>query len=94
MKRTITAVVFATLAAPVLAADLPFEQTQLDRALPQIQVPNTDASSAGSTTGRADQLPFEQTELNRALPNVRERADRVEASDVKHGFTFEQYNPA
>lgn len=94
MKRTITAVVFATLAAPILAADLPFEQTQLDRALPRIEVPNGDASSAGSTTARADHLPFEQTELNRVLPNVRERADRVEASDVKQGFTFEQYNPA
>jgi len=37
MKRTITAVVFATLAAPVLAADLPFEQTELNRVLPNVR---------------------------------------------------------
>jgi len=94
MKRTLTAVVFAALTAPVMAADLPFEQTQLDRALPQISIVNDEISSAGNTAARADDRPFEQTELNRALPDVDERADRVPNRDDKHGFTFEQYNPA
>jgi hypothetical protein len=41
MKRLIAAVSFAVLAVPALAAEsgAPFEQTQLDRALPQIDVP-------------------------------------------------------
>lgn len=94
MKRIITAVAFATLAAPVLAGDLPFEQNELDRALPQISVANDQASSAGSTAERTRNQPFEQNELDRALPQVRERADKVQGSDAKHRFTFEQYNPA
>ena len=41
MKRFIAAVSFATLAVPALAAEhgKPFEETELDRQLPQINVP-------------------------------------------------------
>jgi len=50
MKRTIAAVAFALLAAPVFAAEVsaPFEQTQLDRTLPNLQEQGARAS-AGST---------------------------------------------
>ena len=37
MKRLVTAVSFAVLAVPAVAAQ-PFEQTELDRALPQVNV--------------------------------------------------------
>ena len=36
MKRIAAAVLFAVIAIPALAAELPFEQTELDRALPNI----------------------------------------------------------
>ena len=50
MKRIIAAVSFAVLAAPVFAAEVgaPFEQYQLDRVLPNIEIRASDAS-AGST---------------------------------------------
>lgn len=49
MKRIIAAVAFAVFAAPVLAAEVsaPFEQSQLDRALPTL--PEKDNASSGST---------------------------------------------
>lgn len=52
MKRIIAAVSFAVLAAPVLAAEVsaPFEQTQLDRALPVILDQDADRASAGATS--------------------------------------------
>lgn len=66
MKRLITAVSFAVLAVPAVAAQ-PFEQTELDRAVPQI----ADNASAGASRSRTDRgLPFEQTELDRALAGV------------------------
>jgi hypothetical protein len=47
MKRLIAAVSFAVLATPVLAT--PFEQTELDRALPEISVEVAPSASAGET---------------------------------------------
>ena len=52
MKRIIAAVSFAVLAAPVFAAEVPFEQDQLDRVLPNIEA-RADNASAGST-GKTD----------------------------------------
>ncbi len=54
MKRIIAAVSFAVLAAPVLAAEVsaPFEQTQLDRALPIILDQDADRASAGATSAK------------------------------------------
>jgi hypothetical protein len=46
MKRIIAALAFSTLAVPALADNRPFEQTELDRALPAISV---DSASTGST---------------------------------------------
>ena len=61
MKRIIAAVSFATLAVPALAVEhgKPFEQTEFDRQLPQINVPapagkrSTDARSPASGTAQA-----------------------------------------
>lgn len=52
MKRIIAAVSFAVLAAPVFAAEVPFEQNQLDRVLPNVEARAGDAS-VGST-GKTD----------------------------------------
>lgn len=46
MKRIIAAVAFSALALPALAGNQPFEQTELDRALPEI---NVNSASTGST---------------------------------------------
>lgn len=86
MKRIIAAVAFAALAVPALADTQPFEQTELDRALPEI---NVDSASSGSTAAGARNLPFEQTQLDRAVPSVAEGA--VEQS--RKVTSFEQYNP-
>lgn len=50
MKRIIAAVSFAVLAAPAFAAEVgaPFEQTEFDRALPNIQE-RADNASYGAT---------------------------------------------
>jgi len=50
MKRIIAAVSLAVLAAPVFAAEVgaPFEQTQFDRALPNVQE-RADNASYGAT---------------------------------------------
>jgi hypothetical protein len=65
MKRIIAAVAFSTLAVPALADNLPFEQAELDRALPEINVEN---ASTGSTFSAPRNLPFEQTQLDRRIP--------------------------
>ena len=56
MKRIIAAVSLAVLAAPVFAADIsaPFEQTQLDRALPVILDQDADRASAGATGAKGN----------------------------------------
>jgi hypothetical protein len=48
MKRLIAAVSFAVAAAPVLAAEAPFEQTQFDRGQPNIQAQSQNASAGSS----------------------------------------------
>lgn len=50
MKRIIAAVSFAVLAAPVFAAEVsaPFEQTQIDRIVPNVQERDDDASAGSS----------------------------------------------
>lgn len=63
MKRFIAAVSFAALAVPAFAAEAPFEQTELDRALPQV---SESASTGASREGAERGLPFEQIDLDRA----------------------------
>jgi hypothetical protein len=63
MKRFIAALSFAVAVPAAMAAGAPFEQTELDRALPQL----SGNASTGPTRERAERgLPFEQTELDRA----------------------------
>jgi hypothetical protein len=52
MKRILTAVSFALLAAPVFAAEIgaPFEQNKLDRTLPSFQEQG-NASAGSSNVG-------------------------------------------
>ena len=54
MKRYIAAVSFAAFAVPAFAAGLPYEQTELDRALPNLEPQRTRfAAAAGSTRSDA-----------------------------------------
>lgn len=62
MKRLITAVSFAVLAVPAFAG-APYDQLEVDRALPQIEKKSSERTS---TVKRS--LPFEQAELDRATP--------------------------
>jgi hypothetical protein len=66
MKRLIAAVSFAVLAVPAVAAERgkPFEQLDLDRALPQIEFPAVERSNADVRS-----LPYEQAQVDRALPS-------------------------
>ena len=77
MKRLIAAVSFAVLATPVLAdTGKPFEQLDLDRALPnipEVAVRPTEYPFGGSA-------PYEQVEVDRALPNLPMERSRVAAS--------------
>jgi hypothetical protein len=65
MKRLIVAAALAALAVPAFAVETgkPFEQTELDRALPQINVPAPAQSSVDSAS-----LPYEQAQVDRTLP--------------------------
>lgn len=67
MKRLFTAVSFAVLALPAVAAQIgaPYDQSEVDRALPQIP----EKAAAVATRSRAERgLPFDQAELDRAQP--------------------------
>jgi hypothetical protein len=68
MKRLIAAVSFAVLAVPAVAAEngKPFEQLDLDRALPQIEFPAVERSNVDARS-----LPYEQAQVDRALPSFR-----------------------
>ncbi len=75
MKRLIVATAVA-LSAPALAeVGKPFEQTELDRALPQIAV-----SVAGYEGISADRMPFEQSELDRRVTG--EQPERVQLAQL------------
>jgi hypothetical protein len=71
MKHLITAVSFAVLAVPAFAAErgAPYDQSLVDRALPQIEI--KESASTGATRARAQRgLPFDQLEIDRALPRL------------------------
>lgn len=74
MKRLAILVSFAFLAAPVVAAELPYDQNLVDRALPEVQ---ERAASAGDTrspaTADATRMPYDQNLVDRALPDLRIR---------------------
>lgn len=67
MKRLIAAVSFAILATPALAqGGKPYEQLDVDRALPNISVPAA-SETRYPFNGSA---PYEQLAVDRALPNL------------------------
>ena len=65
MKRLILAAALAALAVPAFAVEIgkPFEQTELDRALPEVNIPAPAQRSVDSAS-----LPYEMTQADRALP--------------------------
>ena len=68
MKRFIAAVSLAVLATSAIAADVgkPFEQVDIDRALPNL--PERAASATVYPFGGS--APYEQLAVDRALPNI------------------------
>jgi hypothetical protein len=72
MKRFIAAVSFSVIAVPAFAAGLPYDQSLVDRALPNLpeKVVRTESASAFGA-------PFEQSVIDRALPNIEPRSTRV-----------------
>ena len=65
MKRLIAAVSFAVLAVPAFAeTGKPFEQLDLDRALPEINFPPVAQSNVDPRS-----LPYEQAQVDRILPS-------------------------
>lgn len=77
MKRLIATVSFAVLAVPAFAADdgKPFEQLDLDRALPQISVAPVESRSVDASS-----LPYEQAQVDRALPSFGDETVRYAAA--------------
>ena len=65
MKRIITAALLAALAAPAFAVEIgaPYEQTQVDRQLPNVQDPVVAGQASSSST-------YEEYKIDTALPNV------------------------
>jgi hypothetical protein len=70
MKRLITALGLSALAFSASALEIgkPFEQLDLDRALPNIEFAPVEPYVAGS------RAPFEQLSIDRALPDLPGRA--------------------
>jgi len=65
MKRLIVAAALAALAVPAFAVEIgkPFEQTELDRALPEVNIPAPVQRSVDAAS-----LPYEQVQVDRMLP--------------------------
>lgn len=65
MKRLIAAAALAALAVPAFAVEVgtPFEQSELDRALPEINLPAQAQPSVDLAS-----LPYEEMQVDRALP--------------------------
>ena len=76
MKRIFAAALLAALTLPAFAFDTgaPFEQTQLDRQLPNVKEPvvSDQASSGGTLFGLREDAPYEQYRIDTALPNVKD----------------------
>jgi hypothetical protein len=75
MKRLILAASIALSTAAFADSGKPFEQTELDRALPQIEFGAAGPYVAGSSA------PYEQVTVDRALPNLPEKATQYATAD-------------
>ena len=71
MKRLIAAVALSSIALSAGAVEIgkPFEQTELDRVLPNIGFAQVQAYVAGKNA------PYEMLTIDRTLPDVAGRAD-------------------
>jgi hypothetical protein len=78
MKRLALAIALALSTAPLLADNsAPFEQTQLDRALPAL-ADNVAASEPISQHA----MPYEQAQIDRALPELPGTSERVQVAQL------------
>ena len=70
MKRCLIAIALAALVSPALALEVgpPFEQTELDRKLPDVQFAPVAPYVLDA------RAPYEQLVIDRALPDLPERA--------------------
>ena len=75
MKRLTLAVSIAISTTAFADSGMPFEQTELDRALPQIEFAAPAPYVAGSNA------PYEQVAIDRALPNLPEKATQYAEAD-------------
>jgi hypothetical protein len=85
MKRLIATLCFAVLATPVLAENdgKPFEQLDLDRALPNIPEP-VQAPAAYPFGGSA---PYDQLAVDRALPDIAVKGEPARSHVAASGST-------
>src|ERR1041384_3208821 len=96
MKRLIVAAALAALAVPAFAVETgkPFEQTELDRALPQITgppPPQITAPAPAQSSVASASLPYEQAEVDRMLPTFDTgRADSAVASGSQSPWANDQ----
>jgi len=76
MKRLILAASIALSTSAFADNGKPFEQTELDRALPQIEFAAVAPYSAGSNA------PYEQVMVDRMLPNLPAKASQYAEVDT------------
>ena len=79
MKRLIAAVALSSLAFSASALEIgkPFEQVDLDRALPNIEFAPVQAYVAGKNA------PYEQLAIDRTLPNVVDHAGQASVGSTQ-----------
>jgi len=79
MKRLIAAVALSSVALSASALEIgkPFEQLDLDRALPNIEFAPVQEYVAGKNA------PFEQLVIDRTLPNVGGRAESASTGSTQ-----------
>ena len=77
MKRLIATLSFAALATAALADNgKPFEQLDLDRALPNIP----ESARAPTVYPFGGSAPYDQLAVDRALPNIPEKTERSQVA--------------
>ena len=82
MKRLIAAVSFAALATPAFAqAGKPFEQLDLDRALPNIP----EVAPTPTVYPFGGSAPYDQLAVDRALPNIPEKSGQARSQVADSG---------
>jgi hypothetical protein len=84
MKRLIATLCFAVLATPVLADNgKPFEQLDLDRALPNIP----ESAETPTVYPFGGSAPYDQLAVDRALPDIGVKGEPVRSHVAASGST-------